>query len=610
MASVQVAKSTDPKSLTGGHLILLCYYTCYYDMQDKPLLRKANSCQKGTLGYTEETEKLSGFLLPVILLWEHVRAENSVPLSQDPQPSCQVLSMLLERKGIRQLHISYILTFEALSSSKQQPLRPHHKLNMIIQGNPVDDSKSVTECDLKSIRVKDILDPVTEISGEIITTSQQDDEIMVSQTFTQGSDGPFSTPADCDHGSHYPRRKWLLGGYFICSGAGTLCHTRGDGRESVVCCGDCTEPGLRLGRVAAWCHPPRGPGWGPRSSGPRRCLPAAVGQQALMAAAAPLDLAQGSATFEDVAMTFPWKSWPKRLSPNVPVPGDEDAELDDLLSLVGLSCVGILEAGKGHLSLYFPQLFTPVPIIGWPQSEILIPDFHKKEAGWPRDQGVLGAPTTGALGDKLFSKKKVPREATTIPRVQPTCQTCPTHFIIPASQALARKEKLANMEDPEKPSESNECGAASIHGSHLLWHQHIHTGEKPCGWQDRSPIQHDTVHTGEKPYKCIKQGLLYAQLSSYLGVEVELKQNITNNQVELIINSEKKHREEILLFDLECLCAVAVAALVADHLGGGESKAVSLLSRGSLPRRTLSRASWGLAALRSIEGQEEVLSWL
>lgn len=68
--------------------------------------------------------------------------------------------------------------------------------------------------------------------------------------------------------------------------------------------------------------------------------------------------------------------------------------------------MGILEAGKGHLSLYFPQLFTPVPIIGWPQSEILIPDFHKKEAGWPRDQGVLGAPTTGALGDKLFSKKK------------------------------------------------------------------------------------------------------------------------------------------------------------------------------------------------------------
>lgn len=82
------------------------------------------------------------------------------------------------------------------------------------------------------------------------------------------------------------------GGYFICSGAGTLCHTRGDGRESVVCCGDCTEPGLRLGSVAAWCHPSRGPGWGPRSSGPRRCLPATVGQQALMVAAAPLDLAQ------------------------------------------------------------------------------------------------------------------------------------------------------------------------------------------------------------------------------------------------------------------------------------------------------------------------------
>lgn len=87
---------------------------------------------------------------------------------------------------------------------------------------------------------------------------------------------------------------------------------------------------------------------------------------------------------------------------------------------------------------------------------------------------------------------------------------------------------LLHKEDPEKPSESNECGAASIHGSHLVWHQHINTGEKPYGCQDRSPIQHDTIHTGEKPYKCIKHEKAFeyrSHLMRHRWIQINLQIN-------------------------------------------------------------------------------------
>lgn len=49
---------------------------------------------------------------------------------------------------------------------------------------------------------------------------------------------------------------------------------------------------------------------------------------------------------------------------------------------VGIVTV-VLAAGNKHVTPYFPQPLTAMPITVWPQSENLCLNFHKREVEWP-----------------------------------------------------------------------------------------------------------------------------------------------------------------------------------------------------------------------------------
>ncbi|EHB05281.1 Zinc finger protein 154 [Heterocephalus glaber] len=240
-----------------------------------------------------------------------------------------------------------------------------------------------------------------------------------------------------------------------------------------------------------------------------------------------IDIAQGSVTFDDVAIHFSWDEW--HLLDEAQRCLYHDVMMENLALITSLDT-------HQHEKLQFGQkcfrsnggrfLFVNRSKfhVSWEHftcrrvGKDFLPssEFLHDRATWTKEQSNSKS-NCGAVchsGKTQYEQPKAPsRERSYI------CHQCGKSF----SKSYSLNDHW-RVHTGEKPYECGECGKSFRQSSSLIQHRRVHTGVRPheceeCGklFSNKSNlIKHRRIHTGERPYECSECRKSFSESSALL----------------------------------------------------------------------------------------------